>query len=208
MLGLINASELRRYVNQRKKDFVLAMIALVGVLTTSVLVGIAFAALMSIVMLLYRASQPAIATLGQFTGTPDVFGDVTRHPDAQAVPGMLTLRLDAPLYYFNANAVETQVLDLIDRTDPGPSTVVLDIGATSELDVTTADMLLELVGALRERGMELWLAQARGPVRDRMRIVGLVDELGQDHILLTLPAAVAAAAARNATGTGEDRTPS
>ena len=64
ILGLFNFAEFRRYYRQRTTDFVLAVTALVGVLTTSVMTGLAIAVLLSVVMLLYRASRPYIAFLG------------------------------------------------------------------------------------------------------------------------------------------------
>ena len=101
--------------------------------------SLAIAALVSIVLLLVRASQPAVTTMGRIPGTRDGFGDVTRHPDAWQVPGVMTLRLDTPLYYFNATEVETRVLQMVESADPRPHTVVLDVGVTNDLDVTTAD---------------------------------------------------------------------
>ena len=62
ILGLFNFQELRRYYRQRKTDFVLAVTALVGVVATSVMVGLGIAVLLSVMMLLYRASRPYIAS--------------------------------------------------------------------------------------------------------------------------------------------------
>ena len=108
ILGLFNFAEFRRYYRQRKTDFVLALTALVGVLSTSVMVGLAIAVLLSVVMLLYRASRPYIAILGKRASGE--YGDMGRHADAQPVPGLVILRLDAPLYFFNANVARTQIL--------------------------------------------------------------------------------------------------
>ncbi len=190
VLGLIDASELMRYVNQRRTDFLLAVIAFVGVLGTTVLIGLVVAALMSVVILLYRASQPALVTLGKPPDPPDRYVDVSRTPTAAAVPGLLILRLDTPLYYFNASEVETRVLRLVREAAPQAQIVVLDIGATHDLDVTTGDMLLELLRSLRQQGVELALAQAKGAVRDRMRKTGLMQELGRHQVYPTVDAAV------------------
>ena len=108
ILGLFNFAEFRRYYRQRTTDFVLAVTALVGVLSTSVMVGLAIAVLLSVVMLLYRASRPYIAILGKRASGE--YGDMGRHADAQPIPGLVILRLDAPLYFFNANVARTQIL--------------------------------------------------------------------------------------------------
>ena len=114
VLGLVDIPEFRRYVDQRRTDFVLSLVACIGVLTTSVLTGLAFAALVSIVLLLYRASQPAVTVMGRIPGTRDGFGDLSRYAGAWPVPGVLALRLDTPLYYFNANDVEMRVLTMVE----------------------------------------------------------------------------------------------
>ena len=141
ILGLFNFAEFRRYYRQRTTDFVLAVTALVGVLTTSVMTGLAIAVLLSVVMLLYRASRPYIAILGKRASGE--YGDMGRHADAQPIPGLVILRLDAPLYFFNANVARTQILAQT-AVDPPPQAILLDLGASADLDIGTSDMLRDL----------------------------------------------------------------
>ena len=141
ILGLFNFAEFRRYYRQRTTDFVLAVTALVGVLTTSVMTGLAIAVLLSVVMLLYRASRPYIAILGKRASGE--YGDMGRHADAQPIPGLVILRLDAPLYFFNANVARTQILTQT-AVDPPPQAILLDLGASADLDIGTSDMLRDL----------------------------------------------------------------
>ena len=185
ILGLFNFAEFRRYYRQRKTDFVLAVTALVGVLSTSVMVGLAIAALLSVVMLLYRASRPYIAILGKRASGE--YGDIGRHADAQPIPGLVILRLDAPLYFFNANVARTQILAQIDDTPP--RAILLDLGASADLDIGTSDMLRDLNSDLRQANIDLLFAQVRGSVRRRMRLTGLFDHIGEDHIFLSVAAA-------------------
>ena len=85
ILGLFNFAEFRRYYRQRKTDFVLAVTALVGVISTSVMIGLAIAALLSVVMLLYRASRPYIAILGNARAASTAISAGTRtHSPSQA----------------------------------------------------------------------------------------------------------------------------
>ena len=66
-----------------------------------------------------------------------------RHPDAQPIPGLVILRLDAPLYFFNANVARTQILAQT-AVDLPPLAILLDLGATADLDIGTSDMLRDL----------------------------------------------------------------
>ena len=178
VISLVDFAEWRRYVRWRRTDATLAAIAALGVLLSDVLVGLVIAALVSVVILLYTASKPAIATLGRLPGPHDHYVDADRNPDAETIEGLLVLRLDTPLYYFNATAVGDDVLRSVDALETVPRAVLLDIEATIELDVTTSDALYGLITALEERGTHLVIVHAKGSVRDRMRKVGLIERLG------------------------------
>ena len=106
------------------------------------------------------------------------------------MPGLVIIRLDAPLYFFNANVARAQIEELVAQRSPAAHGVLLDLAATADLDVTTADMLLELVRELHGRGIEVLLAQVKGTVRDRMRRTGLADAVGEDRIYLSIGSAV------------------
>ena len=77
------------------------------------------------------------------------------------------------------------------RPEP-PRAVVLDIGATADLDVATMDMMAALLVELDVLGVELRLSQVRGSVRDRMRRSGLMASVGEDRCFLSDEAAVPA----------------
>ena len=51
-------------------------------------------------------------------------------------------------------------------------------------------MLRDLVGRLRGEGVEVALAQVKGPVRDRMRRAGLIELIGEDRLYRTVGEAV------------------
>jgi MFS superfamily sulfate permease-like transporter len=132
-------------------------------------------------MLLYRASRPYIAVLGKRPGAAGQFIDVSRHADAEFVPGLVILRLDAPLYFFNANVARTQILTRT-QSDPPPQAILLDLGASADLDIGTSDMLQALTSDLRDDKIDLLFAQVRGSVRDRMQLTGLLEHIGEEHI--------------------------
>jgi sulfate permease, SulP family len=188
-LGLINVGEMRRYWRWRRTDFVIAVTAMVGVLLTTVLAGMVLAVLLSVLFLLYRASRPYVAVLGRMPGSGSTFGDLARHPDAAAIPRLVIVRLDAPLYFFNANVAKAQILEIAGGEDPPPHGVLIDLAATADLDVTTTDMLFDLVAELRARSVEVLVAQVKGTVRDRLRKTGLMSEIGEDRVYLSIAAA-------------------
>jgi len=193
ILGLFNFAEFKRYYAQRKTDFALACTALVGVAASDVMTGLMLAVFLSVVMLLYRASRPYIAILGQRANGE--YSDLDRYSDAQPIPGLVMLRLDAPLYFFNANVARTQILAQA-ATDPPPQAILLDLAASADLDIGTTDMSRDLYSDLRAKQIDVLFAQIRGSVRDRMKKTGLLEHLGEEQLYSSVAAAAAAFQAR------------
>ena len=191
VITLVDIAEMRRYWGWRRSDSVLAVVALVGVVTAGVLAGLVIAVMLSLLLLLYTASRPHLAVVGLLPGAGGTFGDVSRHPDAIETPGTLIVRIDAPLYFFNARVARSQILTLVDRRDPIPTLVVMDMSASADLDVTTTDMLSQLWADLADRGIGLALAGAKGAVRDRLRRTGFMSSIGEQRVYRSVPEAVA-----------------
>jgi MFS superfamily sulfate permease-like transporter len=192
VINLVDIREWQRYVAWRRTDALLAVIAAFGVLLTDVLFGLVIAAMVSVIILLYTASKPAVARLGRQPEPLGRFVDVERNPEAEELEDLLILRLDTPLYYFNSTAVTNLVTTTVDAMEAVPRAVLLDIEATIELDVTTSESMYELAGQLEERGSQLVVVHAKGTVRDRMRKVGLIERLGPTGMYPSERIAVAA----------------
>ena len=61
---------MRRYWAWRRTDFTIAVTAMVGVLLTTVLTGMIWPCCCRSLFVLYKASRPYVAALGQDAGPP------------------------------------------------------------------------------------------------------------------------------------------
>ena len=68
--------------------------------------------------------------------------------------------------------------------------VVLDMEASSGLEITSADALSELHQDLSSQGIELWLARVHGDVNAVLDKSSLIDSIGAEHIYQTVHLAV------------------
>jgi high affinity sulfate transporter 1 len=166
------------------------VITLWGVLLFDVLGGMIIGLLASMLFVVYRSSRPHLSSLGRVPGVPGAYSDVVRHPDDTAVPGVLIVRLDAPVYYANALTVRDAVRAMIAGQDPPPRAVVFDAGAQDELDLTSTEMVMGLVKQLREGGLRVYFAEVHAPIIDSGRRTGLAEVIGEDHVFPTVDAAV------------------
>ncbi len=119
-ISLLDLVELRRFFAVSRSEFVLALVCALGVIFIGVLQGIVVAVLLSILQLFLKAWRPAWALLGQEQESPG-FHDLKHNPTAQAVPGILIIRWNAPLMFANASVFRDLVRDLLAKSAPEAS---------------------------------------------------------------------------------------
>ena len=161
-----------------------------GVLLIDVLQGMLIGVLASLLFVVYRTSRPHVASLGQVPGVPGAYSDLGRHPEDIPVPGVLIVRLDAQLYYANAMTFRDAVKKMIAESDPPPRALVFDASGQDEIDVTSAGVFMGWVKQLRDRGVDVYLAEVHEPVLEYGRTTGLIETIGEDFVFPTVDAAV------------------
>src|SRR5215831_7628184 len=135
--GLIDIRALRHLWRVSRFEFKIAMVALVGVLLLSILNGVLLAAVVSILMLIGWVSRPHVAFLGRIPGTQR-FSDLARHPDNEVVPGVVIVRVEASLVYFNAGYVRAVVRHQVHAEATPVHLVVWDLSTSPYVDVVGA----------------------------------------------------------------------
>ena len=139
--------------------------------------GVLIGAVISLVQLLRRASQPHVAFLGRIPGTQR-FSDLERHSDNEVVPGILIFRVEASLVYFNVDYIRGALLDRV-RAEPNPpKLVLLDLSASPSTDLQAAAAIGGLADELAADGIMMQVVDARASVRDRLRAEGLEEKVG------------------------------
>jgi len=175
--GLLKVSELRHLWRVDRAEFVVAMAALIGVLGSGLLRGVLIGALISLVQLLRRSSQPKVAFLGRIPGTHR-FSDLARNPDNESIPGALIFRVEASLLYFNVEHVRQAVLKRIHSESELPKLVLCDLSNSPHVDLQSARTLGELEEELEALHIPMRVVETRSSVRDRLRAEGLDERLG------------------------------
>lgn len=169
--GLVKPSELRRLWRLSRPEFAVALAALAGVLGSGLLRGVLIGALLSLLLLIRRAARPRVAELGRVPGT-DYFADLSRDPPAERIPDVLVFRVESALMYFNVDYVRERFARAREERGPGLRLVVFFLGTVPAIDVAGLELLEEVERDLKERGVDLRLAEARGQVRDFLQRAG------------------------------------
>ena len=160
---------LRTWRTRRSDGLALTATFLVTLLA-GVEAGIGAGVAFSLAAFLWHTSRPHIAELGMEPDT-GVFLNLTRYQGLRRTPGVKILRVDAPLYFANAERVKDALLKA--AQGEGVQTLVLDASGIGACDSDCAHALADLDRALTARGVVLRVATVRGPVRDVLARDGL-----------------------------------
>jgi high affinity sulfate transporter 1 len=187
--GLFKVSTLKELWRGDRPEFVVAMAAIVGVMSFGLLRGVMIGGLISLVQLLRAASRPHVAFLGRITGTRR-FSDRARHPDNELIPGVLIFRPESGLVYFNVEHVCDAIRDAVKSAAAPPELVILDLSAAPRVDLQSAHTLAGLAGEMTGNGIRFQAVEARSSVRDRLRHEGVDEKLGGINRFMTVADAV------------------
>jgi high affinity sulfate transporter 1 len=195
ILGLFDFRGLLYMWRVSRIDFYAATTAIMGVLLLGILQGILLAALISILLLLARASRPHVALLGRVPGT-NSYSDLARHPENEPLGSVIACRPEASLLYVNAGSVLETVMASVLKNRSKIRAVVCDLSASPYLDLAGARILHALHDELAAQGIALQIVGARGRVRDLLRADGLAEKVGGLERAVSLDDAISAARKR------------
>ena len=147
-----------------KRDRTLVAGAVLAVLAFGVLDGMLIAIALSVLDAMRRFSQPVVHELGEL-GTSRNFVVLDAHQGASAMPGLLILRPEEPLFFASAERVVADVM-VRARSRDELHTVILSLEESSDLDSTALECLIELDQRLLAVGKRLVLTRVKDPVRE------------------------------------------
>ena len=174
VFGMIDVAELRRLYRVKRVDFVIAAVAIMGVLSVGVLAGVVFGIALSLGWLVYVATTPAI-------------------PVIAAEDGLVVLRPDGGLFFATADALHDRLRQITRDSDPPLRAVVLDLEGVDFVDSQGSAKLVELADLAAVNRITLSLVRVKAPVLAVLEADGVVERIGADHVHDRIPEAISAA---------------
>src|SRR5215218_5573748 len=98
MVGLITLADLKRYYRVNRADWVFFMGAGLGILFLGIIQGILIGVVLSLLLLIARASRTSVRRLGYDPGS-GTYHAVARSGGLQTTPDVLIVRIDGPLFF-------------------------------------------------------------------------------------------------------------
>ncbi len=179
---LIDFATLKRMWNYDKADAIAWIATFATVLLWDVQAGIIFGAIIAIALHLYRTSQPHIAIVGRIEDSSD-FRDILHH-EVKTNPQVLAIRIDANLYFANAQYVQNFLNQAI-RDRPEVTSILLVCSAINFIDTSSLEMLESLIATLNPLNINFYFSEIKSPVMEKLEHIGFVDLVGRDRFFLS-----------------------
>lgn len=153
-LSLVDVPTLGTIYRIDRREFALSIVATVGVVAVGSMQAILVAVVLAILRFIRLVSRPKVEILGEVKGLAG-FHSVERHPEAATIPGLILLRFNAPLVFFNAPYFKRGVMAAADAAGSSLKWLVLDMLPITLVDATGLYTAEEIADTLQERGVVL-----------------------------------------------------
>ncbi|MFE6254175.1 SulP family inorganic anion transporter [Agromyces sp. NPDC057865] len=192
LLGIRDFAQLWR---QDRFEFVVGAACFLVTLFIGAIPGILVSFVLALINLAKRAANPAIDVLEAGGEPTDSLLDEAPS-GAVTAPGVIVIRLAAPLFFANGTVFDDAVKRAVtaaEHAGNGPVRhLVVDMEAVTDVDVTGAESFEALLAWLEQRGVALAFSRVRPDARRRLVELGL---LGDRPVYDTNRAAIQALAA-------------
>lgn len=163
-----------------KKDFYMLMVTFLSTLIFGVQIGITTGVVLSLGLVIHRSVYPHLAELGKLPDS-NYYRNLSRFPEAIERKDALVFRFDSELYFANINFFKERIEQMMTRKGDDLKVIVLNAQSIYALDSSAAKGLEEIVEDCRKRGIEFYMTEVIGPVRDMLQKTGLFEKIGNDH---------------------------
>ncbi|KAL4859014.1 Proton/sulfate cotransporter 2 [Chlorella vulgaris] len=199
VLALFDYNEFIYLWKINKFDWLVWVVCFLTVLFAGVEIGIGVGVGLSIVVVIYKVAFPRISQLGRLPNS-QIYRSLRLYPEAEETPGVLLLRVDAPLLFFNIEGVKEYVRKEItkSRADGKKSgipvrVVVLDLAPVTDVDATGIHFLDDLVDELKEQEIHVVLGNPSLQVLVSLKRAHLDRKIGRSNLHVGMADAVAQA---------------
>jgi high affinity sulfate transporter 1 len=187
--SLIDVPAWRGLWSGSRVELTIAAITTAGMLTVGLLPALGLAVMLSVFDVARRSAQAHDAVLG-WSPSAGRFVNVSNHPSARLVPGVVVYRLDDRLFFANSQYFRERVRSAIGAAPYDVERFVFDAESVTHIDGSGADALQHLVTQLGDDGVQFVVARLKHRMFDKFDQFGLVSTIGADRFFPTVREAV------------------
>ena len=183
IIKLLDYKEAIRLWSLNKSDFWMLIATFSGTVFLGIKEGIVIGVVLSLMMLIARTSRPHVAVLGRIPNT-NIFRNINRFEAVEVDDEILILRFDARVYFANANYFSEVLHTNVKRKGAALKLILLDCECINGVDSTAIQMIDADIDFYKDKGIEVFFSNVKGPVRDMLTKSGIVNKLGHQKFFI------------------------
>ena len=188
--GLFKYAEMKTLYAHNKREFYILLTTFLATLLLGVQEGLMIGVSLSILMMIYNTTSPHMTELGSIQDGK-LYRNTTRFTDAHVRNDVLIFRFDAPIYFANKDYFVSVLYRWIKQRDmQALQFVVLDAESINTVDGTAVIMLQQVIENLQKQGIQFYITNAIGPVRDSIKTSILNDYMTEKTMFSTINDAI------------------
>ncbi|XP_071392628.1 solute carrier family 26 member 6 [Centroberyx affinis] len=179
-------------------DLLVWVASLVSTLIFNLDLGLAVAAVFSLLILIYRTQHSSGVALGRIPGT-DCYRDLGLYTEVKQVPGVTIISCSSPIYFANSELVFTEIRETVSRDRRGNPAVVqtssssssssspaqtpththylvLDLSSVNFMDSVSMTALCKVVEDLEVQDVSVFLAACPERVLSQLQTQGFIPD--------------------------------
>ncbi|MCH7414683.1 solute carrier family 26 protein [Belliella sp. R4-6] len=181
--GLIDFKEPVHLWHKDKFDFTMLVATFIITLTLGIETGIISGMVLSLLVVIYKASRPHMAQLGRVPGS-NIYRNIDRFTDLDVKENLLMVRIDGPIYFANVEFIKDKLDKWIQERNDQVKMIVFNMESVTNIDSTGAHELNEWINAWRKSDIDICMTSIKGPVRDVLNRWAILETVGADHVFV------------------------
>ena len=176
----------------RMDEFVLLSFTFLTTLFVGITHGILLGVVLSLVLLLYRISNPHFAVLARIKGS-NLYRNIKRFAsEVEDRDDLIIIRFDAQLFFGNRDFFKKTLLEALQEKQATLKGLIINAESINYIDSSALDTLLAIARTLKEKNIRFMIAGAIGPTRDILLKKEVRKAIGTDNFFVSTRHAVAA----------------
>ena len=185
VIQLIDIKYAIRLYDSRKDEFAILLFTFILTLFVGISQGIIYGIILSLLLLVYRASKPHYAFLGRI-GSTNYFQNIERFPDEVTVrEDLIILKFDAQLFFGNIEFFKQLVFDAVEKNSKKIKGFIINARSINYIDSTAAEELVLIIKKLQKKDIRVMVVGAIDPSRDIIINSKLIDVLKKQNLFVT-----------------------
>jgi len=192
VVSLVDFEEAIYLWKVHKFDFGVWSFAFLGTLFLGVELGLGIAVGVSLVLVIFESAYPHTAILGRLPGTTE-YRNIKNYGQAELYDGILTVRIDAPIYFANTQNIRDKVKkysDLTSKDNKQVQFIIIEFSAVAHIDTSALHTLHEMQKTYLSQNIRLCIANPNSKVMERLLSSGVADDIGREHLFVSTHDAV------------------